>query len=114
MLIDDFKLRFVEFSNPKYDDQISILADVWPSYYGGSYDTDQEAILNLVAHLLVGEIQNGSASVKGVQAQSVGSVSLSFAATSASNSERTDWYRTTKYGQRFLMLTRARSGGVFV
>ena len=113
MLIDDFKLRFVEFSNPKYDDLIIILADVWPEYYCGLYETDQEAILNLVAHLLVGETQNGSGSAKSVQSQSVGNVSLSFAATSTSTSERTDWYRTTKYGQRFLMLTR-RAGGVFV
>jgi len=114
MLIDDFKARFPVFDDDKYDATINILADVWPFYYGGTYPDDQEIILNLVAHMLISEEKAASSTVKDISSSSVDGVSISFAAASVSTSERSDWLRSTKYGQRYLMLTRNRAGGVFV
>ena len=114
-LIDDFKARFTEFTEAQADTYIPILESVWPCYYGGEYEgCGVEIVLNLVAHLLVAEVSGGSGTVKSTQSQSVGSVSVSYANSMASDSLRTDWLRSTKYGQRYLMLTRSRQGGVFV
>ena len=115
-LIDDFKIRFTEFQESVVDQYIPILEPVWPCYYGGSYDDscDKEIVLNLVAHLLVAETASGSTTVKNTQSQSVGNVSVSYAPGMASSSFRDDWLGSTKYGQRYMMLTRSRSGAVFV
>ena len=114
MLIDDFKARFPVFDFAKYDANINILADVWPFYYGGAYPDDQEIILNLIAHMLISEESAKSSTNKDISSTSAGNVSLSFAALSPSSSERSDWLRSTKYGQKYLMLTRSRAGGFFV
>ena len=114
-LIDDFKCRFPEFEVADADLYIPILEPVWPCYYGGSYEgCGVEIILNLLAHLLVGEISEGSDSERASSSISVGNVSESFEALSASTSDRLDWLRSTKYGQRYIMLTKSRRGGCFV
>lgn len=114
-LIDDFKARFPEFDTADADTYIPILEPLWPCYYGGSYEgCDVEIILNLLAHLLVSELSTSIETIKDVASQSVGSVSVSYATASTSTNERSDWLRSTKYGQRYLMLTRTRAGGVFV
>lgn len=114
-LIDDFKARFPEFTEAQSDTYIPILEPVWPCYYGGEYEgCGVEIVLNLVAHLLVAEISKGSGAVKSIQSQSVGNLSVTYSAGFASSGPRDDWLRSTKYGQRYLMLTRSRQGGVFV
>lgn len=115
-LIDDFKARFPEFDTATVDQYLPILEPIWPCYYGGEYDDPcgKEIVLNLVAHLLVAETQSGSGNVKSTQSQSVGNVSVSYSQGYAPTSERMDWLRTTKYGSRYVMLTRSRQGGVFV
>jgi len=114
-LIDDFKARFPEFDCADVDKYIPIIEPVWPYYYGGDYeDRGIEIILNLVAHMIVVEKTGNSATVKDEQSKSVGSVSVTYVAGMASSSLRDDWLRSTKYGQRYLMLTRSRMGAVFV
>ena len=114
-LIDDFKARFPEFTDAVVDQYIPILEPVWPCYYNKTYENcNQEAILNLVAHLLVMEVRNGAASIQNVASKSVGSVSTSFQASTASQGQMTDLYNSTKYGQRFLLLIGRNYGGIAV
>lgn len=114
-LLDDFKARFREFDEATVDQLVPVLDGVWPSYYGDEYDADsKEIILNLVAHLLVVETSEGSDPLKGVVSQSVGSVSLSFDQGAQSSGHMSDFFASTKYGKRFLMLTQFRHGGAFV
>jgi hypothetical protein len=114
-IIDDFKTRFNEFTLADVDTYLPALVLAYPCYYGGEYDgCGEEIILNLLAHLLVSETTKGSDALQQVQSQSVGSVSVSYTPGYSSMSARTDWLRSTKYGQRYLMLTRGRSGGFFV
>ena len=115
-LIDDFSERFPEFDQADVDQYLPILEPIWPCYFGGDYSEpcDKEATLNLIGHLLTTELQASSASTQKVQSQSVGNVSVSYSPGYAATSERMAWLASTKYGQRYIMLTRHRQGGVFV
>ena len=115
-VLDDFKARFPELDTATADQYIPILESVWPCYYGGKYDDPcgQEIVLNLLAHMLVIETSPGSGNVKSTQSKSVGNVSISYSQGYAATSERNDWLSRTKYGMRYLMLTRKRMGAVFV
>lgn len=115
-ILDEFKTRFPEFDAATADQYIPILEPIWPCYYGGEYETacDKEIILNLLAHLLVNETATGSGNVKSTQSKSVGNVSISYSNGYAPTSERLDWLGRTKYGMRYIMLTRKRQGAVFV
>lgn len=112
-LIDDFKARFPEFPTADADTYIPILETVWPSYYGGEYDSNQEIVLNLVAHLIIGERETNPAPNQNVASQSVGSVSVSYKQSSQVG-VNDDFFNTTKYGQRFLRLTASQFGGMAV
>ena len=116
-LLDDFKARFPEFSVPVADQYVPILEPIWPCYWNGEYDTDEctkEIVLNLLGHLITVETSSGSGNVKTTASKSVGSVSVSYDAGFAASSERVAWFKTTKYGARYLLLTRPRQGAVFV
>jgi hypothetical protein len=115
-IIDDFKARFPEFDTATVDQYIPILEGVWPCYYGGQYTDEcgQEIVLNLLAHMLVIEASPGSGNVKSTQSRTVGNVSIAYSQGYAPTSERNDWLSRTKYGMRYLLLTRRRQGGVFV
>lgn len=116
-LIDDFKARFPEFSDAVVDLYIPILEPVYPAYYELAYvAATQEATLNLLAHLITMETAAGSSSssTQAVASKSVGSVSISYVASTYSGGELYDFYRGTKYGQRFLMITASRYGGAAV
>lgn len=115
-LIDDFKTRFPEFNSIEVDTYFPLIENTWDCYYGGSYtnECDQEAILNLLAHLFVDETTSGTESNKVIQSKSVGSVSVSYANNTYSGGERYDFFSSTKYGKRFLMLTQKNKGAYFV
>jgi len=112
-LITDFKARFPAFATADVDIYLPIIETVCASYYNKSYALNKEAVLNLVAHLLVLEIESSSSSVQNAQSKSVGSVSESY-----SQSTRTgalaDFFSSTKYGQKFLLLTANQFGSVAV
>lgn len=122
-LVDDFKARFPElvtqYGVNVVDQRVGILADVYTCYFCGNYDDkcDREAILNLIAHLLVVDQSGSSASASGtggaVSSKSVGNVSVSYGATADQGFNR-DTFGGTKYGAMFLQLTRGRAGAVFV
>lgn len=113
-LISDFKARFPEFSEAVVDQYIPILEPVWSCYFAGSYtNCNREVVLNLLAHLMVIETNQGTGGLKSTNSRSVGSVSESYS-SSTTTGKNADFFKTTKYGQRFMMLTKFRSGGVFV
>lgn len=113
-IIDDFKARFPEFLDAEVDANLPKLIIVWPCYYGGTYTEtcDQEIILNLLAHLLVTEINPTKQPFQTAASQSVGDVSVSYVDTGTPGDPR-DFFKFTKYGQRFKQLTSFRSGGIF-
>jgi hypothetical protein len=117
-LIDDFAERFPEFSEADVENYFPRIEPYYGCYYGGSYEgCDVEIILNVLAHLMVGEIAAASGKASPaykVASKSVGNVSVSYAHSADSQSESDAWLSTTIYGQRFLVLTRSRYGGVFV
>lgn len=95
-----------------------ILEPVYPSYYAKAYSAaTKEATLNLLAHMLTDELQvvaGKSASAGIVSSKTVGSVSVSYEARSGSKGDLSDWLKTTRYGQRFLLLTATSYGGFAV
>ena len=113
---DDFKTRFPEFDAVTVDQYIPILEPVWPSYWGGDYaaPSGQEIVLNLLAHLITIEISAGSENVKTALSKSVGSVSVLYSQGYAPTSERNAWFKTSKYGARYMWLTSRNAGGFFV
>lgn len=114
-IIDDFKARFPELDETQIDATLPNLILVYPYYWGGSYEAcGQEIVLNLLAHLFVVQTNPGTGNTKSVQSKSVGNVSTSFESGYAPGSGRASWFRTTKYGMQFLMLSRQRQGGFFV
>ena len=115
-LIDDFKVRFPEFDETTAETYVPILEPSIGCYYGGAYDTacGLEIVLNLLAHLITIEANGSDESVKGHSSRSADGVSESFFEGMANASQRGAWFDNTKYGQRFLFLTRSRQGGVFV
>jgi len=122
-LVDDFKARFPEFTPATVDSYWTALEVMWPAYYSANYTsaptnqsekTINEAIFNLIAHLFIAETDPDSASFQQAQSQSVGSVSESFQQGAQSSGLMTDFFRATKYGQRFLILTARNYGGIAV
>ena len=115
-IIDDFTGRFPEFDIAIVDQYLPILEPLWSCYWGGSYDEPcgKEIVLNLIAHLIVGETTAGSGNIKEVQSKSVGSVSVSYSPGVAPSSARNVWLNTTRYGSRYLLLTSRPVGGIFV
>ena len=115
-LIDDFKARFPQFDPADVDTLWSSLETSWPCYYGfeyGNNDCTDEAILNLIAHLFV--IEQDSATSNGpskdISSQSVGNVSVTFSSGSG-DSANSQFFNTTIYGQKFLMLIKNRIGAL--
>lgn len=123
-LVDDFKARFPElvtqYGEAVVNQRIVILENVYTCYFCGDYNDkcDREAILNLLAHMLVVD-QSGTTSAAGsgmggaVSSKSVGNVSVSYGATSDQGINR-DAFGSTKYGATFLLLISGRRGAYFV
>lgn len=118
-ILDDFKARFPEIDPLIADQLVPIYEPIYPCYYGGSYTVacDKEAILLLIAHLIVLDPSfNGSSGVapsKAVASKSVGSVSTSYVA-GETGSDLKVWLNSTRYGQMFVMVTASHSGPQFL
>lgn len=113
-LLADFKARFPAIPTADADTYVPILENVWPEYYGKQYEGNEEIVLNLVAHLLVAEKDSGSSQSKSVESKSVGNVSVSYSASTQTGGPDYDFFRTTKYGQRYLILIKSSRGAYFV
>ena len=104
----DFEARFPSIT------WVSGIADSYESYTCLIYsDATKEAILNLIAHLLVLEDLPGTGSARTAESKSVGSVSVSYGASSSGSGLATFW-NSTRYGQRYWMLTGRAVGARFV
>jgi len=115
--IDDFKARFPNFDATVVDSLFPFIEQEWECYFCGDYsnDCDKAAILMLQAHLFVMESNPSEASARLQQSKSVGSVSVGYAGPTHSGGQNYDFFNTTKYGQRFLMLIKKRGpGALFV
>lgn len=113
-LIDDFKARFPEFDVAVVDQYIPILEPVRSCYFVGAYtNCNKETVLNLLAHLIVIETNTGTSGLKSVNSKSVSGVSIGYSSRTTTG-KNADFFTTTKYGQRFMMLTKFRAGSVFV
>lgn len=91
---------------------IGPIADTWPAYAGCMQynDINKEAILNLIAHLLVSATKPGTGTARNEASKSVGSVSVSYEASPTITSNLGAWYNTTRFGQVYWMLTGRRTG----
>ena len=110
-LLTDFKTRFPGFDSTVADTYVPAVEPVWSEYYTADYTTHKEAVLNLVAHLVVLESDPGHAGLRQVLSHGAGGVSESFVSPASTSGQ---FWAATKYGQRFLQLTRSNYGGVAV
>lgn len=93
------------------------VASTWIYYTCLQYsDATKEAILNLIAHLLtLAALPGGGAvSQRSVASKSVGSVSVSYEASSTAGSNLGSWYALTGFGRVYWLLTGRRVGARFV
>lgn len=107
---DDFEARFPAIP------WVEAVASSWVYYTCLQYsEATREAILNLIAHLLTlaSRPGGGATSSRNVASKSVGSVSVSYEASTSSGNLGA-WYGTTGYGQIYWMLTGRRVGARFV
>lgn len=108
---DDFEARFPTIP------WVEAIASTWIAYTCLPYnDKNKEAILNLIAHLLTlaSRPGGGASTSRNVASKSVGSVSVSYEASSTTGGNLGTWYGTTGYGQVFWLLTGRRTGARFV
>lgn len=93
---------------------VDAVAGSWTAYTCLAYsDSTKEAILNLIAHLLVVDAMPGTSAARTAESKSVGSVSVSYgAATSGSN--MASFFNSTRYGQTYWLLTGRQVGAFFV
>lgn len=104
----DFEARFpaIPWQDPP--------ASSWTAYTCLEYnDKNKEAILNLIAHLIAIESQPGTGSSRTAESKSVGSVSVSYGSAS-SGSNLATFFNSTRYGQRYWLLTGRQVGARFV
>jgi hypothetical protein len=114
-IIDDFKLKFPEFDTATVDLRLPAIIDEYKAFYNFAYtESTKQAVLYLLAHLLVGALADSNGPSQAMTSKSVGGVSVSYA-TSSSNSDRWLWLNSTKYGQRFYIITQQqRPGALFL
>ena len=118
-LLDDFKARFANDERLDLDaieNDWASLDPVWHCYYCFEYGQDpctDEAIFNLIAHLWISESSSSLSPVKSTQSKSVGSVSVSYNASSM-NDPNYQFFAGSIYGQRFWNIASSRMGGFFV
>ena len=89
------------------------VANSWPSYTCLAYEGREETILNLIAHLLVIEQQPGTGPARTAESKAVGSVSVSYGAANSGSGLAT-FFNSTRYGQRYWLLTGRQVGARFV
>lgn len=107
----DFEARFANANPPIV--WVDAVANSWPSYTCLAYEGHEEAILNLIAHLLVIDSLPGTGSARTAESKSVGSVSVSYGSATSSSNLAT-FFNSTRYGQKYWLLTGRQVGARFV
>ena len=123
-LLDDFKTRFA--NDPSLD--LVAIENNWQAYdpvymcyycyeYPSSDTCVNEAIFQLIAHMSIveGDGTNGGgvAPIKDIESKSWASESVTYGAVD-NQSPFYNYFNSTKYGQRFMMIIRPNQGAVFV
>lgn len=104
----DFEARFPTIT------WVESIASTWTAYTCLEYgDKTKEAILNLIAHLLTLALLPGTGSARTAESKSVGSVSVSYGA-STTTSQWASFFNSTRYGQVYWLLTGRQVGARFV
>ena len=104
----DFEERFPSIT------WVAGVANSYESYTCLAYtDKNKEAILNLIAHLITIEGQPGTGAARTAESKSVGSLSASYGAANSGSGLAT-FFNSTRYGQRYWLLTGRTVGGRFV
>jgi len=102
----DFEARFPTIP------WVEAVASTWPSYTCLEYnEKNKEAILNLIAFLLVNDSAPGTGSARNVASKSVGSVSVSYEASASQSSNLASWFNSNRYGQTYWILSGGRRTG---
>ena len=119
-LIDDFKARFLnehDFTEDEIDEAWPMVEDEWRCFYNVDPDNwkdcEKTGALYIMAHLMVGVLDDSQGVTRQESSKSVGSVSVSYGANGMDNLSG-DFFNTTKYGQRYLQLIQFNFGGHFV
>jgi len=115
-LIDDLKSRYPNIPTDLIDSNFVTYEAIYNIYYNAEYGqnkTDDEIILNLLAHLIVSEenTKNGE-NISVVSGESAGGVSRSYIANAMNQEDK--FFNSTIYGQKFLLLTSRKNKIYFV
>lgn len=104
----DFAARFPGFDTAISDTYLPVVEPIYTEYFGGDYDNakDKEIILNLIAHLMLSESSSSTASSAVISSSSVDGLSFSYK-TDSVKTQTDEFFGSTKYGKRFLLLTSA-------
>ena len=115
--IDDFKARFPGIATTTVDTYFPINENTYQCYFGAVYigdgNCDDEAILQLMAHLITMDSNSGTSSLKDKASQAADGVSVSFNSVPVT-SQNDAFFMSTIYGQRYLQLRAHHFGGFFV
>jgi len=117
-LKNDLIARFPELSSEIVDKYLPIYENNYKAYYNADYGNnkiDNEIILNLLAHLVTvsSKYYTSGENVKQVASESVGGVSVNYAALPFTNQDDL-FFNSTFYGQTFKMLIKRNNGAFFV
>jgi len=109
----DFWERFPEFSQAEDETYLDALETAWRFYYRRPYSGNEEIVLNLLAHLLVHEQSSGPDALRPYTSKSADGLSGSFQGTDSAT-QMDEFFKATKYGQRYLILLGTVPGAYFV
>lgn len=116
--IDTFKLRFPEIDSLVVDARFSVALSESACYYTPnclSEGCTDNALCQLVAHLIVIDDNSSTAPLKGISSQSVDGVSVSYDGAISTSTGADPFFNSTKYGNRFLkMIEGCGYGAIFV
>ncbi len=119
-MIDDFKAKFPMIPAVTVDEYFPLFEINYKCYYGAEYGNntcDNEAILYLIAHLIITTQQSvliGSTPNFAVASESVDGVSTSYFMGNTTVSLNESFYLSTVYGQIYLQLISKNIGAYFV
>ena len=112
-LIDDFKARFPEFDTAQVDAVFPSISATYHCYYNNDYgvsECEDEAILQLCAHLFVVQSSATARPSREVSSRGADGLSVSYGDNKTGDAS---FYSSTKYGQAFLLITSKKSQGGF-
>lgn len=112
-----FDARFPDFNSAISDKYFDIALNEYECYYSNSCPNDgcnDAAVLQAIAHLITMDSKTSSSAIKDKTSQSADGVAVAFQGNYGDNpSDNQLFWGSTKYGQRFLQLTKGCGYGAF-